>query len=238
MSAISAIYGASHTAENNNKLMVGSVKSNIGHLEAAAALAGLVKTVLALEKGQVPPQMHFVTPNPKIDFSHITVPAGGMHPWPETRKPATPRRAAINSFGFGGTNGHAVLEQYVPEASSLSAAATTTTNGSSEGGNSGEPGSEARPYLFKVSAATDDSLATMAERLANYVEAKQPRLADLAHTLLARRSTLKKTAFIVADTHEALVESLRTSTYHVTPKADPVPGKNLAFVFTGQGAQW
>ncbi|CRK15834.1 hypothetical protein BN1708_011576 [Verticillium longisporum] len=95
--------------ERPQKLVVGSVKSNVGHLEAAAALAGLVKTVEALERGFIPPQMHFTSPNPKIDFTRLEVPTS-LTPWPKTRDGV--RRAAIDSFGFGGSNGHAVLEHY------------------------------------------------------------------------------------------------------------------------------
>ncbi|KAK5999262.1 Hybrid PKS-NRPS synthetase pynA [Cladobotryum mycophilum] len=211
MSAIDHIYRDSHTEQ---KLVVGSIKSNVGHLEAVAALAGLVKTVQALERGQIPPQMHFHNPNPKIDFTALQVPTTLM-PWPATRDGV--RRAAINSFGFGGSNGHAVLE-YHPQ---------TTA----------ELPSYDRPFLFKVSAGADTSLTELIERYASYADEKKPAAIDFAHTLLARRSTHKKSAFVTASTTEELVKKLVAGEYAVKTKSGETL-KNVAFIFTGQGAQW
>lgn len=210
MSAIEQVYGPSHTEQ---KLIVGSVKSNIGHLEAAAALAGIVKTVQALEKGEIPPQMHFVNPNPKIDFSHVQVPTNLMA-WPATKDGI--RRAAINSFGFGGSNGHTVLEYHTQD---------DTVSGYE------------RPFLFKISAAGDASLNELVDRYSKYAVEKNPALIDLAHTLLARRSTHKKSAFVAASTTDELVKKLSEGDYKVRSKGTSSP-KNIAFVFTGQGAQW
>lgn len=271
MAAINAVYAPSHSAASS-KLVVGSIKSNVGHLEAAAALAGLVKTVLALEHAQIPPQMHFSTPNQKIDFSSVIIPAGSVHAWPSVRRPGEPRRAAINSFGFGGTNGHAVLEEFLVDerrkheaeysASSKSSSSTSlfppapltppSSSPSSAFSSSsltrfatptndpeyGHGRAHKRPYLFKLSAATDTILAEMAENISQYIEAKQPRLADLSHTLLARRSTLKKVAFLVAETGEELAESLRKHRFNIVSREEQYQGGGIAFVFTGQGAQW
>ncbi|KAI0837758.1 hypothetical protein F5Y06DRAFT_297186 [Hypoxylon sp. FL0890] len=211
VSAINAIYKESHS---DNRLVVGSVKSNIGHLEAVAALAGLVKTVESLERGLIPPQMHFVNPNPKIDFSSIEIPTS-VTPWPRTADGV--RRAAINSFGFGGTNGHTVLE-HIPKVAQE------------------EVGYD-RPYLFKVSAATDDGVKRMAANYAQYIESKNPSVRDLAHTLLSRRSTLKKSIFISASNTEELVEALKCDDLKTLGQYNDTIN-NVAFVFTGQGAQW
>ncbi|ORY58750.1 uncharacterized protein BCR38DRAFT_413069 [Pseudomassariella vexata] len=212
LSAIDAVYRDSHLEQ---KLMVGSVKSNIGHLEAVAALAGIAKTVESLERGLIPPQMHFVTPNPKIDFTAIEIPRS-LTSWPLS--PDNTRRAAVNSFGFGGTNGHAVLE-YTPRK-------VTDTNTY-----------YARPYLFKVSASSQSSLKKMTEEYAQYVEVAKPQLQDIAYTLLSRRSTLKNTLFVTAATHEELAMELRRDDWMASIQPDRVV-KNVAFIFTGQGAQW
>ena len=191
------------------------MKSNIGHLEATSALAGIVKTILALEHSQIPPQMHFNTPNPKIDFSHLTIAKHSLD-WPKglTRV----RLAAVNSFGAGGTNGHVVLQGY-------SCNQSDTYSG------------DQQPLLYRLSANTDKALGEMRTRLAKYIEQKRPKLQDLAYTLLNRRSAMSRTTYIVAETMEGLLESLLTPSPTVlrvsTRKNVPV-----VLVFTGQGAQW
>ncbi|GHD52909.1 hypothetical protein GCM10017083_28870 [Thalassobaculum fulvum] len=102
------------TAEGRERtLVVGSAKTNIGHLEAAAGAAGLIKTVMALGHGTIPPGLHYLAPNPHIDFPalNLRVPTA-PEPWPET---GHPRRAGVSSFGFGGTNSHAVVEEWRAE---------------------------------------------------------------------------------------------------------------------------
>ena len=90
-------------------LLLGSVKTNIGHLESASGVAGLIKAALCLEHGEIPPNLHFQTPNPAIDFDALKLRVVQQkQQWPEAN---TPRRAAVNSFGFGGTNAHVILEQ-------------------------------------------------------------------------------------------------------------------------------
>ena len=198
-----------------DRLIVGSIKSSIGHLESCSALASIMKVTLCIEKAQIPPQMNFRVPNPKIDFQNVQIP-NQMTSWPTTNDGI--RRAAINTFGAGGTNGHAVLEAYsreVPQSPSL----------------------EKRPYLFKVSAADDVSLKQMSLRFAEYVEASRPVLRDLAHTMLGRRSTLRKSTFFTASTHEEVVAALRADDHGVHTKPNET-SKDLIFIFTGQGAQW
>ena len=145
-SAIQSVYGPSR--EQDSPLIVGSVKSNIGHLESCSALASIVKVIGCLERGQIPPQMHFQNPNPKIDFKNVRIPTEIVE-WPATGR--TTRRAAINTFGAGGTNGHAVLESYFK--TSMEPDAIT-----------------GRPYLCKVSAADDGALRKHSLEYARYVE--------------------------------------------------------------------
>ncbi|KAF3910565.1 hypothetical protein ABW21_db0202227 [Orbilia brochopaga] len=213
MSALDSIFGPSHI---ENPLVVGSVKSNIGHLESCAALAGIVKTVEALERGQIPPQMHFKTPNPKIDFSRMRIPTTVLD-WPAVS--GNTRKAAINSFGFGGTNGHAVLESYTREDLSHM--------------------EHDRPFLFMISAESETSLNHLCATYANYVEANQPSLHDLSYTLAARRSIHRKSRLFVADSCSNLVEKLRQDHSKSKPLTkNPEKFGKLAFIFTGQGAQW
>lgn len=171
--------------------------------------------MLAIEKGQIPPQMHFNKPNPKINWDRILVPTETM-PWPVSA--AGVRRAGVNSFGFGGTNGHAVLE-YDPSLQRESPAYTD------------------RPYLFKVSAANAASLQQTAATLSTYIKTVKPNLGDLSHTLLARRSTLRLSCYVVASSHEELIEKLSSAYLKPMTRSNKSVEK-IAFVFTGQGAQW
>ena len=195
--------------------MVGSVKSCIGHLEASSALASIIKVTLCLERGLIPPQLHFKHPNPKIDFRCARIPTSVL-PWqPVTRGI---RVAAVNTFGAGGTNGHAVLE--------------TGPKASLQRRHIGS-----RPFLFKVSAADDGSLRQFSSRLATYVERCSPNLQDLAYTLLSRRSTLRKSIFFVSRTQENIVKTLRDSTSNIIT-TNSKHSTRIVFLFTGQGAQW
>ena len=93
-------------------LLIGTVKTNIGHLEAAAGMAGLIKAVLAVQKGRIPQNLHFHTPNAHIPFDQLRLKVvAEQQEWPQTDHP---RRAGVSSFGFGGTNAHAVIEQAPP----------------------------------------------------------------------------------------------------------------------------
>jgi acyl transferase domain-containing protein len=143
---------------------IGSVKTNIGHLDAAAGVAGLIKTVLALEHREIPPSLHFETPNPQIDFANSPFyVATELMDW----KSEGPRRAGLSSFGIGGTNAHAILEEApaVP------------------------PSEPARAWqLLVLSAKTDGALGKAAHNLADHLAARpQLNLADAAWTLQVGR---------------------------------------------------
>lgn len=212
-SAVQSVYGPSR--HDASPLVVGSIKSSIGHLESSSALASVIKVVECLERGQIPPQMHFRNPNPEIDFKNVHIPTELIQ-WPTVN--GTVRRAAINTFGAGGTNGHAVLESY-PKAQTEPAAFPV------------------RPYLFKVSAADDASLQALALQYAQYVRTCQPFIQDLAYTLLARRSTLRKSVYFTASSIEQVAGKLQSETHKIYTKSQRGVGETL-FVFTGQGAQW
>ncbi|KAK5987499.1 Hybrid PKS-NRPS synthetase pynA [Cladobotryum mycophilum] len=221
--------GAVFAPGRDQPLYVGSVKTNIGHLEGASGLAGVIKTTLALQKGIIPPNMHFKTPNPKIDFENwkIAVPTK-MIEWKVPEGVA--RRASINSFGYGGTNAHVVLEEYaqdaaIPEIKVIEPIAN---------------GVHARPYLVPLTSHTPKAGELSEETLAKYLEASEDvSIADLAYSLSNPRRTMhQQRSFVVANDTAALVEQLSTP----RPAAPWTATKNavprLGFVFTGQGAQW
>jgi len=193
---------------------IGSVKSNIGHVDKAAGLAGLIKTTLALDHGMIPPNLHFKQPNPKLNLpdSPFYV-VDSLQPWP--RNPQAPRRAGISSFGVGGTNAHAIIEE-----------APLPT-----------PGSPSRPVqLMVVSAKTEAALSAAAENMAAFLE-REPHinLADTCHTLQkGRRAFAHRLAFTCTTAAEA-VSALRTSPHsHTDNQAD----RGLVFMFPGQGSQY
>ena len=175
-----------------------------------------MKVVQCLERGQIPSQMGFKHPNPKIDFSNILVPTT-MLSWPAAE--GNIRRAAVNTFGAGGTNGHVVLESWPRKQPQQS-----TSN-------------VKRPFLLKVSAADDDSLCSLKSDFAIYAEKRTPRIQDLAYTLLSRRSTLRKSIYFTARTLEEAISKLRSDAHQVHTKSSKGAG-GVVLVFTGQGAQW
>lgn len=222
-SAINGVFNNPST-NRNKPLITGSIKSNVGHLESSSALAAIIKTILCFEKGKIPAQMHFVDPNPNIDFRRVRIPVA-LTDWSGPEQAV--RRPAINTLGAGGkkelqqierelifsigTNSHLVLE-----ANSRPTRSVTRPE---------------RPFLSKVSAANDRSLEQLLLRSA------KPSLPDLANTLLSRRSTLTRSVFFVAQTHEEAVAKLKSGSFkaQTTRKAG---SQEVAFVYTGQGAQW
>ncbi|KAI1391900.1 polyketide synthase [Hypoxylon trugodes] len=208
-------------------LYIGSVKTNIGHLEGASGLAGLIKTVMALEKGQIPPNMHLKNPNPKIDFKNwkLEVPTSLLE-W--KRPEGGVRRASINSFGYGGTNAHVVIEEYVNNVSIPKA----ITNGVVANGV------HDRPFLLPFTSHSAKAGELFEEKLAEYVKSGEITLADLAYTLAVRRSLHQHRSFVVANNNAKLLEQLQVP----RPSAPWSPAESekprLGFVFTGQGAQW
>ncbi|RDW69731.1 hypothetical protein BP6252_08751 [Coleophoma cylindrospora] len=211
-SAINEVFSRTDRPEN---LIVGSVKSNIGHLEACAALAGIIKTVGCLERRRIPSQMHLTMPNPRIDFTKVRIPMATLE-WPRTEGP---RRAGVNTFGAGGTNGHAVLEGYDRDLESPSSVA------------------KSRRFLYRLSAADEDSLLRLCGLYAEFIGKKKPNIHDLAHTLLSRRSLLRYSASFSAKTADEIIQKLSSKSFEVQMRGQRSI-TNVVFVFTGQGAQW
>ncbi|GCB19394.1 nonribosomal peptide synthetase 14 [Aspergillus awamori] len=224
-----AIYRAFFTKETEpeQKLLVGSIKTHIGHTEGAAGLASVISTSLALQHGEIFPNMHFNELNPDIlpYYGAFEVPTS-VQEWPAL-KPGQVRRASVNSFGFGGTNTHAILEAYIP----------------SEPTHSEPPQSSTlyTPLLFSASSA--NSLREMITKHLDYlVENPETSLRDLAWTLQHHRSTLPFRKAITGSDYEKIVAQM-----HSVVSTEPADLKTrfaqyseprILAVFTGQGAQW
>lgn len=195
---------------------VGSVKTNIGHLDTAAGVAGLVKTVLALENRELPPTVHFTKPNPRIDFaSSPFVVRGDLRPWDVPA--GTPRRAGVSSFGIGGTNAHLVLEE-APAA---------------------EPSGPSRPWqLLPVSARSAAAAERAAVRLADHLRAHpELPLADVAHTLQNGRRAFAHRRFVVAHQGEDAAAALTAPDRAVSGVAEG-GHRSVAFLLPGVGDQY
>jgi acyl transferase domain-containing protein/acyl carrier protein/NAD(P)-dependent dehydrogenase (short-subunit alcohol dehydrogenase family) len=201
---------------------LGSIKTNLGHLDAAAGVAGLIKAALAAERGLLPPSLHFEAPNPAIDFAASPFQVNArLVPWQprSAAEHSLPRRAGVSSFGIGGTNAHVILEE--PPA---------IDRGGPAGGSAG------RPALLVLSARTPEALAQVAERLRRHLEERPDLdLADVAWTLQAgRRAFPHRRALVCRDIPDAV--AALASGGGVSGRAQEEPG--VAFLFPGQGAQY
>lgn len=205
----------------DNPLLVGSVKTNIGHLEAGAGVAGLIKTALVLKHGYIPANLHLENPSRQIPFAelNIDVPCTGR-PFPASGL----RVAGVNSFGFGGTNAHAVLAE-PPVAAEA-------------------PDPPKRPPLaiLPISARSEEALTATARRLAEHLDTRADlTLADLGYNLSQRRSHLSHRRALVVDNlgdARAELEALGAGGGHISAGRAPSPPPKLAFVCTGMGPQW
>ena len=229
--ALGAVYGGAHSKEN--PLRIGSVKTNIGHLEAAAGVAGFIKTVLSLQNREIPPHLHFDTPNPHIAWERLpfTVPVA-LEAW-EPPAAGDNRRAAVSAFGMSGTNVHVVLEEYHADVAV-------------------SPACQRPWHLLALTAQSDTALKAVVETYLQHLEtAEKPALADLCYSANTGRTPLDRRVVFTASSHDGLVDALQAystrrddadtgtaggqflcSAAHVPP----VP--QVAFLFTGQGSQY
>ncbi|MBM3855507.1 MAG: type I polyketide synthase, partial [Verrucomicrobia bacterium] len=191
---------------------LGSVKTNFGHLDTAAGVAGLIKAVLALRHAEIPRSLHFDTPNPQIDFARSPFRvAVQREPWPTG---ATPRRAGVSSFGIGGTNAHVVLEEAPP----VAVVPQTET-----------------PQLLVVSARTEGALARAGTRLAGHLrQDPAANLADVAFTLAAGRRAFAHRRFAVGRTAAEAADAFGGADAGTMARENP----GVVFLFPGQGAQY
>ena len=214
-------------------LLLGAVKTNLGHTEAAAGIAGFIKTVLAVQRGQIPPNQRFESPNPHIPFADLRMKVvDSKTDWPET---GHPRRAGVSSFGFGGTNAHVVIEQGQE-------AVAPPFSGP-------EPDLEPAVSTLIVAGKTPQRVAATAAVLADWMEGAgaDVSLADVAHTLNHHRSRQAKFGTVVArkgaEGREQAIAGLRAlaAGQHrpgVVGPEDGSPGPGTVFVYSGRGSQW
>jgi len=204
---------------NKGFCAVGSAKTNIGHLDAAAGIAGLIKTVLALTHKELPPSLHFQQPNPQIDFANSPFYVNAtLSPWKTQGKP---RRAGVSSFGIGGTNAHLILEE-APQPTQVQAQAS-------------RPG-----YLLVLSAKTSTARETATINLLAHLKAYPDLdLADVAYTLqVGRRAFTYRQMLVCQDLADA-IHILETSDHQSLWRAEKKePEQSVVFLFPGQGAQY
>ena len=204
------------STDRKNFCALGSLKANVGHLDAAAGVAGVIKAVLALSHRQIPPSLNFEKPNPLIDFAaspfFVNV---VLREW---RPAGKKRRAGVTSLGIGGTNAHVVLEE-APERPIVSA--------------------PRRPELLTLSAKTPSALDTMARNLANSLDDQALNLADVAFTChLGRTAFLFRRALVCTDSTEATTLLRDNNGPNVITQTAQESEPSVVFMFPGQGAQY
>jgi acyl transferase domain-containing protein/acyl carrier protein len=199
---------------------VSSVKTNIGHLDAAAGVAGLIKTVLALKHQQIPPSLNFEQPNPQIDFANSPFYVNTkLSEW-QTKN--TPRRAGVSSFGIGGTNAHVILEE-----------APLREQGSRGAGEQGSKFS-----LLLLSAKTPTALDSITTNLVKHLQQHpEQNLADVAYTLQIGRRAFEHRRMVVCQNREDGIDALGDPKRILTSFQEP-NNRPLAFMFTGLGTQY
>ena len=241
LNAAAAAYGEGRASDR--PLLVGSVKTNIGHLEPAAGVAGLIKVMLSMQHGLIPEHLHFRDPNPRLDWDRLPVKiAAELTPWPDHA--ARPRRAGISAYGWSGTNAHVVVEAYPGESHpaspvALQPAATAGTHRRQE----------ARPArLLPLSGKSDAALRDLARSYLSWLDsqtspafqdgaATDRELADIAWSASVARSHFDfRKAVVFRD-----AQSLRRGLQAIADATDDAPrqtASRVAFVYTGQGNQW
>jgi phthiocerol/phenolphthiocerol synthesis type-I polyketide synthase B len=208
----------------HSPLLIGAIKSNIGHLEAAAGIAGFIKAVLAVQRASTPANMGYKTPNPHIPFDQMRLKVvAEQEEWPHMQRP---RRAGVSSFGFGGTNAHVVIEQ-APDRISI------------------EPTPEPAVTTLVVSGKTSQRIASTAATLAEWMTGAgaDVRLADVAHTLNHHRDPHPLFATVCARDRAQAVTGLQAlatgqSADGVVGPHEGACGPGTVFVYSGQGSHW
>src|SRR5579885_3631711 len=207
----------SYSTDAKGFCAIGSVKTNIGHLDVAAGITGLIKTALMLKHRMIPPSLHYEQPNPKIDFANS--PFYVNTKLTEWKTDKLPRRAGVSSFGIGGTNAHVVLEE-----APIS-----------------EPAEDSIPWhLLVLSARTDTALERMTDNLATYLqEHPHSNLADVAYTLQVGRQHFSHRRMLVCqDYNDALQALIAKDNYRLLSSTEYLRDRPVVFLFPGQGAQY
>jgi acyl transferase domain-containing protein len=211
----------------DGQCLIGSIKTNIGHLEAAAGIAGLIKTTLCMKHRQIPPTLYTEDPNPKIPFADLRLRIPGqLEKWPATSDPIL---AGVNSFGFGGTNAHVVLGD-APQASPVA-------------GDKGDVDTR-RMRLLPISARSSEALYTLAENWRECVKSADSRVDDLCYTAGVRRGHHDYRLAVAGRSREEFAAQLEaylageTRRGMASGRAGHASPSKLVFVFTGMGPQW
>ncbi len=199
-------------AEENSFCAIGTGKTHIGHLDCAAGVTGVIKTIQQFRHEKIPALLHYKSPNPRIDFANS--PFSPVSEDREWKRGETPRRAGVSAFGVGGTNAHVVMEE--------APLPLPTTAGRKQ-------------HLLILSAKSATALDAMSNRLADHLESDSPDLADVSHTLATGRRAFPLRRTVVASDHAEAISKLRKSGHSVTAPAAPL---RVAFLFPGQGSQY
>ncbi|MFI7671291.1 type I polyketide synthase [Nocardia sp. NPDC049526] len=225
--ALLATYGQDRDADR--PLWLGSLKSNIGHAQAAAGVGGVIKMVMAMRYGLLPQTLHVDQPSTKVDWSegHVRLLTESV-PWPETGRP---RRAGVSSFGISGTNAHLIIEQAPVAEPVVEQAPVPTAETVAAGG--------LLPWV--VSARNREALAGQAGRLASSVTDHELDPVDVGFSLASTRAVFEHRAVVLADNRDGLLSGVRTLAEGVqgpgVVSGRIVPG-STGLMFSGQGAQW
>ncbi|MDE0628792.1 MAG: SDR family NAD(P)-dependent oxidoreductase, partial [Bryobacterales bacterium] len=229
VAAAAAVYGRGRSPDR--PLLIGSVKTNVGHLEAAAGVAGLIKTVFAIQSGVIPQHLHFERPNPRMNWEELPVlVTSEATPWPESERP---RRAAVSSFGFSGTNAHVVIEGYAEQREPPRVWVSALPESARDAPGPLTVGPR-RHRLLPLSAKSEDALRHLADRYRAALSEDLP-LADLAWTASVGRSHFRYRSGLVYSDRASLSERLEAVRQRAVPLAHEGP---VAFLYTGQGSQW
>ncbi|MDD5286330.1 MAG: SDR family NAD(P)-dependent oxidoreductase [Desulfuromonadaceae bacterium] len=227
---VSGISGVYCNGRNpGTPLLLGSVKANIGHLEGAAGMASLIKVILALRHGRIPPQPEFGAPNPHIPWESVALQVvKEPTPWEAS---ASPRRAGISGFGFSGTNAHLIVEEApLPPAQVDS----PPIQGEDRGGDP----ADYPIHLLQLSARTPEALRDLAQCYVKYLAATDFSPADICATAAFGRSLFPERLAIAGRTTGELADRLKNRLAKGVTAPIPVKGKGIVFLFTGQGSQY
>jgi malonyl CoA-acyl carrier protein transacylase len=203
------------STQSKNFCGVGSVKTNVGHLQIASGVVGFIKTVLSLYHKKIPPSLHFETPNPQLDLPNTPFYVNTtLQDW-QTQD--YPRRAGVNSLGIGGTNAHVILEE----------APSRNDRGAGE-----------RPYhLLALSAKNEQALAQLRHQYREFLTSNTDvSIGDICNTANVGRSHFNHRLAVVADSREQLIEQLANFSQKISQLDKKLP--RIAFLFTGQGSQY
>lgn len=241
-----AFFGGGRSGHSDNKLLVGSIKTVIGHTEGAAGLAGLLKVIQSIRHGSVPPNLHFDKLNPDVEtyYTNLLIPTSGV-PWPAVSV-GQPRRGSVNSFGFGGTNSHVIVEQYIPKVHNPAASTLLQLLTPIQSRACAEKGRVCLPLA--LSAPSQKSLVAVVKSYRDYLaRLDPPGTEEVAWHTYARRTAFSFRLSVSSPSVAGLVDKLNS----LITKTETSPAVTLGVrvwhcnekpkilgIFTGQGAQW